>query len=230
MIGFHDEEDGGGEPVRGLPQKLPEGERLLWQGSPDIAAFAVNVFHVRFVAAYFLAVGAWRAAHAVSAGSPEQVTSILITALAGLAISGGLILLLAWAMARATVYSITSRRVVLRYGVAIRKYVNLPFEQIASAGFHRHGPAKGPEKGDVQLVLAAPGGLSYLRLWPHARPLRFSRPRPLLRCVKDVTSVSRILAGAIAAYAPERVSLSPIPARESAASPSLPPAAAPSLS
>lgn len=225
MIGFHDEEDERGEPVRGLPEKLPEGERLLWQGSPDIAAFAVHVFHIRFVFAYFLAVGAWRATNAASAGSPELIGGILMSALAGLAIGGGLILLLAWAMARSTVYSITSRRVVLRYGVAIRKYVNLPFERIASADFQRHGPVK----GDVQLVLSASGGLSYLRLWPHARPLRFARPRPVLRCLKDVTSVSRVLAGAIAAYAPDRVSVSAIPARETA-SPSLPPAAAPSLS
>jgi hypothetical protein len=225
MIGFHDEEDGGGEPVRGFPQRLPEGERLLWQGSPDIAAFAVHVFHIRFVFAYFLAVGAWRATNAASSGSPELIGGILMSALAGLAIGGGLILVLAWAMARSTVYSITSRRVVLRYGVAIRKYVNLPFERIASADFQRHGAVK----GDVQLVLSASGGLSYLRLWPHARPLRFARPRPVLRCLKDVTSVSRILAGAIAAYAPDRVSVSAIPARETA-SPSLPPATAPSLS
>ena len=225
MIGFHDEEDGGGEPVRGFPQRLPEGERLLWQGSPDIAAFAVHVFHIRFVVAYFLAVGAWRATHAASSGAPDQISSILISALAGLAIGGGLILLLAWAMARSTVYSITSRRVVMRYGVAIRKYINLPFERIASADFQRHGPVK----GDVQLVLSASGGLSYLRLWPHARPLRFARPRPVLRCLKNVTEASRVLAGAIAAYAPDRVSVSPIPARGSP-SPSLPSPAAPTLS
>lgn len=225
MIGFHDEEDGGGEPVRGFPQRLPDGERLLWQGSPDITAFAVHVFHIRFVAAYFLAVGVWRAAHAASIGSPDQIAGILTSSLMGLVLGGGLILLLAWAMARSTVYSITSRRVVLRYGVAIRKYVNLPFEQIASADFQRHGSTK----GDVQLVLAASGGLSYLRLWPHARPLRFSRPRPVLRCVKDVAAAARVLAGAIAAYAPDRVSVSAIPAHETL-SPSHPPVAVPSLS
>lgn len=226
MIRFHDEEDEKGEPVRGLPQRLPEGERLLWQGSPDIAAFAVHVFHIRFVFAYFLAIGAWRAANAASVGAQDQISSILISALAGLAIGAGLILLLAWAMARSTVYTITSRRVVLRYGVAIRKYVNLPFEQIASADFQRHGRVK----GDVQLVLSSPGGLSYLRLWPHARPLRFSKPRPVLRCLKDVAEPARVLAGAIAAFAPDRVSLSPMPARQPASSPQQLPAAAASLS
>ncbi|OZB13394.1 MAG: hypothetical protein B7X53_16175, partial [Hyphomonas sp. 34-62-18] len=119
MIGFHDEEDEKGEPVRGLPQKLPEGERLLWQGSPDIAAFAIHVFHIRFVIAYFVAIGGWRAANEASAGAPEQISGMLISSAMGLLIGGGLILLLAWAMARSTVYTITSRRVVLRYGVAI---------------------------------------------------------------------------------------------------------------
>jgi len=28
-------DDFAGEPVRGLPEKLPAGERILWQGMPD---------------------------------------------------------------------------------------------------------------------------------------------------------------------------------------------------
>ncbi|MFN3609835.1 MAG: PH domain-containing protein, partial [Hyphomonas sp.] len=76
----------------------------------------------------------------------------------------------------------------------------------------------------------SPGGLSYLRLWPHARPLRFSKPRPVLRCLKDVAEPARVLAGAIAAFAPDRVSLSPMPARQPASSPQQLPAAAASLS
>ena len=226
MIGFHDEEEVAGEPVRGLPQNLPEGERLLWQGSPSVMAFAIHVFHIRFVAAYFLAVGTWRATHAASTGASDQIGSIAVSASMGLMIGGGLVLLLAWLMARSTVYSITSRRVVMRYGVAIRKYVNLPFEQVASADFRRHGGAK----GDVQLVLSSTKGLSYLRLWPHVRPMRFSRPRPVLRCLTNVTEASNVLAKAIAAYAPDRVNVRPVSAGESTRAPSRRPSTVPSLS
>ncbi len=63
MIKLHDEEEGGGEPVRGLPQALPEGEQLLWQGSHGTLAFAIHAFHTRFVLAYFVLATSWRLAN-----------------------------------------------------------------------------------------------------------------------------------------------------------------------
>ena len=42
---FHDEETGPQEPIPGLPEKLPEGERILWQGSPSARALVIHAFH-----------------------------------------------------------------------------------------------------------------------------------------------------------------------------------------
>ena len=41
------------EPVRGLPEYLPEGETLLWQGQPGWRSMALRVFHVRSIGLYF---------------------------------------------------------------------------------------------------------------------------------------------------------------------------------
>jgi len=41
------------DPVRGLPEVLPAGERMLWQGSPRWQDMALHAFHVRKVAVYF---------------------------------------------------------------------------------------------------------------------------------------------------------------------------------
>ena len=41
------------EPVRGLPQHLPKGERMLWQGAPRWQDLAVHAFHARKVIWYF---------------------------------------------------------------------------------------------------------------------------------------------------------------------------------
>ncbi|MDO9489417.1 MAG: PH domain-containing protein, partial [Sphingomonadaceae bacterium] len=43
------------EPVRGLPGRLPQGEHILWQGSPDWRSLARTVFHVRAITLYFTA-------------------------------------------------------------------------------------------------------------------------------------------------------------------------------
>ena len=209
MIKLHDEEEGGGEPVRGLPQALPEGEQLLWQGRPGTLAFAIHAFHIRFVLAYFVLATGWRVANleAYGAGSVEM-TRVAINSGIGAAAGVRLLFLIAWSMANATVYTITSKRIVLRYGVAIRKYVNLPFDQITSADMRRYGAGK----GDLVLSLAATGGLGYLKLWPHVRPLRMNRPQPMLRALNSADTVARLLAGAITAHAPNRITLGqPLP-------------------
>lgn len=199
MSFLHDEEDHPGEPVRGLPQALPEGETLLWQGRPGTLAFAIHAFHVRFIIAYFAVTTLWRFANMQSAGAEgSEIAAMTGAAVLALLVALGLVTGLAWLMARATVYTITSKRIVLRYGVAIRKYVNLPFDQIVSADMRRYGR----DKGDVVLSLAATGGVGYLKLWPHVRPLRFLKPQPMLRSLDGVSAIAATLAGAIRAHAP----------------------------
>lgn len=211
MNWLHDEEDHAGEPVRGLPQALPEGESLLWQGRPDTLAFAVHAFHVRVVLAWFVLATLWRLANLRAEGAaPEAMLAVVISSLVSGVVALGVITLIAWLMARSTVYSVTSRRVVLRFGVAIRKYVNLPFEQIASADIRQYGAGK----GDIVLSLAATGGVGYLKLWPHVRPLRFTAPQPMLRGLVRAPDVAETLARAISAHAPGRVGVRPAPDTE----------------
>ncbi len=218
MIKLHDEEESGGEPVRGLPQALPEGEQLLWQGSPGTLAFAIHAFHIRFVMAYFVIATGWRLANLDSTGATGlEMSRVAINSGIGAAVGLGLLVLIAWAMARATVYTITSKRVVLRYGVAIRKYVNLPFDQIASADMRRYGK----DKGDIVLAMTQTGGLGYLKLWPHVRPMRINAPQPMLRSLTGAETVARILANAMIAHAPNRVTVTPAaPARQAVNAPS----------
>ena len=35
------------EPVEGLPEHLPEGETMVWQGRPTAAAMGKRVFFIR---------------------------------------------------------------------------------------------------------------------------------------------------------------------------------------
>ena len=40
------------EAAYGLPEPLPKGESILWQGAPDLADLAVRVFHLKKIAVY----------------------------------------------------------------------------------------------------------------------------------------------------------------------------------
>lgn len=174
------------EPVRGLPGRLPEGERILWQGAPDAWVFARNAFHTRWVAAYFVAL----ALYGVSVGS---LFGVAATAGAGVACIG-LLYLLAWAIARTSVYTLTNKRVVLRIGVALNACFNLPLSVMKSADL------RPLERGHGDIALALDGAtLGYLILWPHARPWRLKTPQPMLRAVPEAEAVAAMLVKARAA-------------------------------
>ncbi len=203
---FHDEENGPSEPIRGLPELLPAGEDILWQGRPSARALAIHAFHVRFIALWFVGMTSWRMAAMSSNGAPgSELTSVALTA-AGLGVAGlAVVCLLAWAVARSTIFTLTNRRMVIRHGAAIRKYINLPFTRIKSANLRRHGNGR----GDIALTLQGKGRIGYLHLWPYARPFRFAPTEPLLRGVPDAEAVAARLTAAALAAAPEQVRLAP---------------------
>jgi hypothetical protein len=55
-----DHDDFQTEPVRGLPEDLPEGEHILWQGQPDWWALTKEALSFWWVAGYFAFLFAWR--------------------------------------------------------------------------------------------------------------------------------------------------------------------------
>jgi hypothetical protein len=170
---------------------------MLWQGAPRWSALARRAFHIRKVAVYFAIILVWRIFADLSAGETTGevvVGALWITALALVSIGG--LLLLAWAMARSTVYTITTRRLVMRFGVALPMIVNFPFAQIHSAQMKRHRD----ETGDIPIVLVASTRTSYTVLWPHVRPWHFTKPQPMLRAIPDVARVAGILSDALNRY------------------------------
>lgn len=183
-------------PGRGLPEPLPPGERLLWQGAPDWRALARHALHVRKVAAYFTAVALWLAADALASGA--GVAAALGQAMSQVAIAVGaiaILCLLAWLMARTTVYTITDRRVVMRLGVALPVTVNLPYAKVDGADLRAYRDGT----GDLSLTLNPGERLSYILFWPHVRPWCLRRPRPMLRVLPDAERAAAVLAEALAA-------------------------------
>jgi len=210
------------EPARGLPEPLPPGERVLWQGAPEWRALARRALHVRKVAVYFAAVAVWLAADALVAGA--GAATALGQALSQVAVGAaavGILALLAWLMGRTTVYTITDQRVVLRLGVALPVTVNLPYAMVDSADLrhYRDGTA------DLALALNPEERVSYLLFWPHVRPWCLRRPRPMLRVLPDAERAAAALAGALAASQGQGAAAVPAAAPGSAVSPRVPEAA-----
>ncbi len=183
------------DPIRGLPELLPEGERILWQGQPQWWSLGQRVFHIRLVIVYFVALILWRVVSPGEADPSTMLAGLAVTAALGVA-AVGLLMLLAALICRTTIYTVTNRRVAMQLGVALPINLNLPFKHIESAG---HGAFR-DGTGDIPLRLSMDNHVAYLLLWPHARPWRVRRPEPMLRCVADSAAVAATLATALAQY------------------------------
>jgi len=184
------------EPVRGLPEPLPLGESILWQGGPRWTVLARQAFHATPIAIYFGVLLAWRALHAAQSGetfSQAAVPMALLALLAAVAL--GLLLILAWFASSTAVYTVTNRRVVMRIGIVLTVSYNLPFRAIEAAGLrvNRDGT------GDINLLLTPENKIAWLNLWPHVRPWRVKRPEPVLRALPEAARVAAILSQAVAA-------------------------------
>jgi len=185
------------EPIPGLPHELPPGERLLWQGRPQWRGLAQHTFQVRWLAAYFTVFIIARGVFALQEGQGlgrALLMCAMVLPLAALCI--GLLSLLAWLNARATVYTITSRRVVMRFGIAFPMTFNFPFKRMAAAGLKTRKDGT----GDITLHLAGPDRIAWLHLWPHARPWHFAKAQPMLRALADAAPVATLLANAVRAW------------------------------
>jgi hypothetical protein len=104
----------------------------------------------------------------------------------------GLLMLVALAQARATVYTVTDARVVMRIGAALTVTLNIPYTQVANAmlDLRKNGT------GTIALETMGETHLSYLTCWPHARPWHFRAAQPALRCIPQAEKVAHLLSDA----------------------------------
>jgi hypothetical protein len=188
---------------------------MLWQGRPSWSALAIRTFHVRKIALYLGALLVWRVVSGLHDGnSPSVVAASALMPLLLLLAAVGITTLLAWLYCRTTVFTITNRRVVMRYGVALPWCLNLPYRIVKSAAVHTNPDGT----ADIPLTLSGTGRVSYLHLWPFARPWWINHPQPMLRAVPDGASVAKLLARALKTYSensPDGAIAMPLPAEPS---------------
>jgi hypothetical protein len=183
-----------GKPIGGLPGRLPPGEDVLWQGAPEWRSLARQAFRIRIIAGYFGLLVVTRVGVSLFGGHGLAAAATTgLSALTLAAASLGLFLLFAWLIARSTTYTITARRAVITYGMALPKSVNLPFTRIDAADLRRHPDGT----GDLALKLPPKTRLSYLLLWPHVRAGASGRTEPVLRCIGEPEHVAGLLAAGL---------------------------------
>jgi hypothetical protein len=185
--------------MEGLPGRLPSGEKILWQGKPQPFALARRAFRTRLIIGYFALLIVWRFTGALTQG--HGLGAAVLSAFSGALLGGAALAIFygfAFLIARSTTYTITGKRVVITYGVALPKSLNLPFTKLNAADL-----ALRAESGDIMLHTDGKA-LSYALLWPHVHAGAKGKAVPTMRCVADARGAAEILGRAIApAAAPD---------------------------
>ena len=180
------------EPVRGLPEALPEGEHILWQGSPNPLQLAKDALALKWVLGYFTLLASWRVmvssidvpfGTALGHGVPFLIGGVF----ACLILIG-----VATVQARSTVYTLTNKRVAMRIGAALTMTLNLPYVCIgnANASVHKSGI------GTIAFEMTGQTRLSYLMTWPHVRPWYMAKTQPAFRAIPNAAHVAKMFAEA----------------------------------
>jgi len=191
-------DDFAGEPIRGLPARLPKGEELRWQGAPDWKSLAVHGFHVRKVALYFVILLLWRIGVGIGEAQPARAIVLSSAVLCALGVAAIAVLsVLAFASARMAVYSITSERIVMRHGIAVPLTMNIPFGLIQRADLKTYADGT----GDVSVRVPREHRVGFLVTWPHLRPGRILEPQPCFRALAEPRLAAAVLGEALAAHA-----------------------------
>lgn len=181
----------------GLPGPLPAGEHIIWQGRPNARAVGRHVMKTRWIAAYFGVMLAWLLITGFYFGraADDIIVSLVIMAVAG-AIVVGLFEWYAWGVHRTTIYTITTRRIVMKFGVALPTAFNLPFSEIEAVDVRKRAGGG----GDIALRFKPDVRLAWLVFWPHVRGLRMGRPEPQMIGLDDVSEVTDLLSTQLHAH------------------------------
>ena len=198
-----------------LPADIPPGERILWFGRPEPISLWRRAYRADWVGAWFAAMTLW---NLVSVSQSDGLFAGFVSAVRTLGVGAAalaLLSLLALLSARTTLYVVTERRVVVKTGVALPMFINVPFKQVASANLRVFTDGA----GDVTLGLTDKQRIPYLALWPSARPLRLSSPEPALRSIANARDVAEALGRTLAQASARAPSASPAPVAHADAAP-----------
>ena len=178
------------EAALGLHEQLPRNEYVIWQGQPDWKQLAVDAFHVRKITFYFAFMVFLQCVHLVDTDTAWlDMAKQLGTSICLASIALGLLTWSAYLSSKATIYTLTNKRIVMRIGIVLSLTFNVPLRKIVASDLL----ILKNQVGNIALGISSDSPIGWLNLWPHVRAWRINAPQPTLRCVPQAERVGQFI-------------------------------------
>ena len=173
-------------PPKDILSIIPKDEKIIWYGRPDLRRFCLSALGLKYIIFYLIIIFF----SIIYARSGDfnfiKITQVLFPYLISSFLAVLLLIIIGISQVLPTIYVITSKRVIIRSGLALIFMLNVPFDKIASIDKKQYSDGS----GNISFKLMGNKRVPFFAGWPSVRPWHFNNPEPTLRCISDVDIVA----------------------------------------
>ena len=179
-------------PPKDILGAIPENEDIIWYGRPELRRFCLSALGLRYLLLYLLIVALFNLSSNFGNFSFFIYLEIMVPYIISCFLATVLLVIIGISQVMPTVYVITSKRIIIRSGMALIFMLNVPFDKIANIDkqIFKDGC------GNISFKLINNKRVPFFASWPSVRPWYFNNPEPTFRCISNVDVIALKLADA----------------------------------
>ncbi len=179
-------------PPKDILSVIPKDEEILWNGRPDLRRFCLSALGLRYIAVYLIVITGVIFFNNFGNFSLAVFLEKMFPYILSCFIAVILLVVIGASQVMPTVYVITSKRIIIKSGLALIFMLNVPFDKISN--IDKQVLKDGC--GNISFKLISNKRVPFFASWPSVRPWHFNNPEPTFRCIADVDVVAFKLAKA----------------------------------
>ena len=179
-------------PPKDVLSVIPEDEEVLWHGRPDFRRFSLSALGLRYLMLYLLIVSLTTFFSNFGNLSLFLFLQMMFPYIICCCLAAIILVMIGISQVIPIVYVITSKRIIIKSGLALIFMLNVPFDKIANIDKKTFSDGC----GDISFKFMGNKRIPFFAGWPSVRPWYFNNPEPTFRCIPDVDVVAFKLANA----------------------------------
>ena len=176
-------------PPKDILSAIPTGEKIVWYGRPDIRRFCLSAMGLKYVLVYLLFAIIFDIYSNLEGPGISSYIGGILPYILSFSLALILLVLIGISQVVSTFYVITSKRIIIKSGVALIFMLNVPFSKI----YNIQKQELSDGTGSISLELLGNKRIPFFACWPSVRPWYFNNPQPTFRCISDVNVVALYL-------------------------------------